>query len=479
MINNYFQNKIVIIYPFLPLEIVRDHAYRGINFRSLNIKPFAPGLKGWRKPKSDLYGLLIKFYSKLITPEGSGLMGFGYSVHELSENVYEKDTVLGKIRDDIELMYYIFRINTLNISTSFPKFYVIDRVQIFEEKDYEAGFDFIEELQFSSYKMIYQDLSIGAKIPFSLKERLVYGLYVPGIWKRYTALRKFPTNLSRAIFWINRANDRERTVIEKIMYSVISLENFLNFNKLDSESFAKTVVDELKRATSSSQVKELTLLKQILIQAYDVRSGIVHGREIYADRYAEKYAKKESDIRVNIDGDRYIYLNIIIEKIFSTLLRNRLSKDRYDIQFNTEYLLEDLVPNKEFFREAVELIIKNKVQADGAGFAVIGKILSKLKSRDFVGVSGEKVGVILGYYNRAIPSLSFDSEKLPVVSSFATLKKQENSWEDAYKVSQYFEDMKITELENFKDRDLFSVFNGYAIFFDWLYYYLLTKRGLS
>jgi len=482
---NYFDNTLIVIYPFIPFVIRDSNHFEGIKFRNLNIRHLTQ-YKDVKKPREPLISFLENLRKNMVTDDGKYILALGYSVHHYSGGITAKESLMNRLKTNIEYLYYLFERNrTLNLS--YPKFYLVDNIRVFDDGDFQYGFEITEELQDKQYQMIYKDIEKNNyKITLKLKyENFIQDIPNSPFANYLKRVSNTSTSLYRGIFWINRSRDTQRTNIERVLASVIAIENLLGFKRLRSEDFAERIIEKLTKNITFTQIEKqrLTFLKSTLIQAYDVRSGIVHGRKIFDAVEQDRYARKNIDLKVNIEGYRYYHLNYVIEEIFDLLLLQKVSSDSISQEIKIGNFVENLFPNRLAMNDIIQKIEKEKTESNLEGYILIGRILNKLKRNDVIGLDSVKLGQIINFVNNCNSTLKDNGIEIPIIDNLGNLRRHDYSFKQLRDIINKIE---LFDKNNFfsstviykkKDVELSTANQGLIIFLELLSYYVILNRN--
>jgi len=476
--SSYFRDRIVVVYPFIPLITKDGNEFSGFKFRSLDIRHYIPRYENTRKPRSrslkDFFDGLLR---QIRTQNCEYLVGLGYSIHKFDGSEDDKERVLNKVRNDVELLYFIFGQSNNAYDTAFPKFYVIGRVTRFEREDFLFSFELVENLERSTHYFVLKNpTEEDRNRTISLRMKSSHFVQEPSInesWKRRIS-KRLSERLYRGIFWANNVKDRERRVIEKIISSTIAVESILKIKKRKGEkwheAFARVVIDELKSDITDISDEHLVRARQAFEQAANVRSGVVHGRKIYEHICSERHGLANDDIRLNFDDSRYYFVHDLLYEIFEISVNKKIFGDEITSGIRFKNLLAKIYPNKDKLN-----LVFNKI-GGGAEIFKILKDLNGLKEHDTAGVNPQRLGVIIEFINDSSKKLLEKGIPYECVGRLRDLVRSEKGWSKIYEMSGAVEKWSINApVLNSEKIAIYSSANGLVDFLHFLSNYIMDK----
>lgn len=442
-----FKNKLIVIYPFIPLVILGEDKFAGIKFRNLDVRFYVPRYTNLKKPQKDIKNFFDCLLPQLVLNDGRFPVGLGYSIFTFKTDE-DKEKILAKIRGDIELFYYLSHKNNGPVrGLNFPKFYYIDNISNYSNKDYKYSFEFHEELETQEHHMIYTDDKINNhKILIKFKEdTFIQDLFLTDDWKKFIKKRN-SYRFKNAIFWINRSRDEEKTQLEKIIFGVMALENVLDFNKKDSEKFADSIIKRLGASLNGITKEKTDRFRVALIQAYKVRSGIVHGGIIKEGLHIENRTPSR-DTLLNFGGSRYYQLSYVLTAVFDILLESSIFGNGFVSTFRSKKLIDSIYPNRECLSLARASI--SGLEPSIESFQILGRKLLGIKEYEHIDINTGDLGAINSFINKLVEKTE-ESLALPDfrIDSLARLIRDPKSLNYLRKIAE--------ELDKWKDRYMFA-----------------------
>lgn len=480
---NYFNNKIIIIYPFIPFVIKGENDYSGLNFGLLDIKHYIPryincNIIEDNQLKEFFDGLL----RQIITKDGKYLLGLGYSVHTYDGSEEEKEEILNTIRNQIELLYFLFQHDNHSFSSSFPKFYFVDRVNKFDNEEYLYSFELWEGIEKSSHHLILKkDSKRLEQERISLEIKTDQFIQEPNFrdyWKE--SIKELDNEFFRGLFWANNVKDQEKRIIEKIISAAIAIETLVEIprgykEKYSvsewSEAFAKLVMEDLHSQYSGIEGIYLKRIERALIQAANVRSNVVHGRELYEFFYANNRIVAEKDIRINFDGDRYIYIHDFLYEIFDIIVHKKISKDEITSGIRFQTLVDRIYPNKDIINSAMQFLEKDEIE-----FFEFLKTFKNLKRHDHNGINNCYIGRIIKYINDHKKSIEKEKVDFDEIPKLTDLINSENGWLMLHELAEKIGKPSNDEVWNKRKLKIYGGVRGLEKFIVFLSDFVMNKH---
>lgn len=481
--NNYFKNKIIIIYPFIPLIVKNGNEFSGFKFKSLEIRHYIPIYSNIAKPKSkDLRSFFDGLIRQIITQRGEKLSGLGYSVHLYDGTEEDKEKKLNELRDEIELLYFLFHQSNNQYETAFPKFYVLDRINKFEKEEFNYSFELWENLERSTHYFLLSKKidSRRETIPIRIKtSNYIQEPFIDVFWKRRLTKRLIDRQrILRGIFWANNVKDRERRAIEKIVASTIAVETMLNIPKnykeklkvsTWSEAFAMLAIKKMRSAFPEISKGYLDKAKQAFIQAVKTRSDVVHGRNVYELVATDENSKKYSDIKIKFGDERYFFVYDILYEIFEILLYKKISGDKVVSGIRFENLLKKIYPNKDTIDSTISMVQQRKNI-----FTILAN-LRDLKEYDITGITSKKLALIITYINNNSSELTRLSIPFKNLGKLSDAIRKEKGWLELHELGQEVEAWNIKSIWTKERLEKLRSVNGFKVFLQFLSHFVMVK----
>ncbi|MFA6492665.1 MAG: hypothetical protein WCV58_00795 [Patescibacteria group bacterium] len=456
--NTFFKNRLIVLYPFHFINYTPDGKHlTGSKFRSLKIRhlPYHPNTKKTEKPNKILKAFFDDLFRKFYFIDGFN--GVGYSIHRYQDG--KADDTMVKIKEDIELLYYIFERSNHKINTKFPKFYLIKDINYYKETA-RFGCSFYED---------YIDPSVNSYITFYNNEidknYLTYfktkagNLYQPSIdkeWEKFFSKKQILPEIFWGIYWYNKAKDETRDKIEKIVYLVIALENILDLSYQNTDEFALKIKNELELNSNDNRV---CVFCSFIRQAHKSRCGIVHGIE----------NTEELKLRAEWGKEKYFNLDFYLSESFKIIIDKKISGQPIP-DFRKNILLERIYPNKAKLDDFWKIAKKKKQIQDDITMAF--RSLRDFKQYDDIGIDKNLVSKVIQYINLYSKSV-FNREIR--VEAINNLIQDKSAWQDIRNL--------ITELEkqnggllSQKTIEAYMAMDGLIDFLNFLCNYIMHKN---
>lgn len=479
MDNSYFQNKFIIIYPFIPLITKSGNKFAGFKFRALDIQHYIPRYTNTNKPqRKELRIFFDGLLRQIKTQNGEYLTGLGYSVHTFNGTLENKEKELNRVRNNIELLYFLFNQSNNNFGTSFPKFYVVDEINKHVDKDYLYSFRFIENLENSIHHFILSKKAFLKRpeiIPIRIKSNhYIQEPYINSHWEKRIS-KSFSECFYRGLFWANNVKDPEKRIIEKIISSTIAVETMVKIPKRRKKSkwsvtFAEQVMRQLKVEFPEVGQAYMDRMKSALEQAANVRSNIVHARDVYEIISTNEYPHKNSDTRINFDGNRYIFAHDLLYEIFDILVNKKISGDNTTAGIRFSNLIERIYPNKDIVNSTVCMIEKKD------DFFKVLTNLNKMKTYDSNGIVSRKMGVIIKFINDNSKKLRKRTVPFELIPNLKKLNNDERGWKIISDINVPIEKWNRTTVFDAEKIKYYKAIDGLVDFLDFLSNYVLYRN---
>lgn len=457
--NIYFKNRIIVLYPFHFINIAPDGKYlTGLKFRSLKIRhlPYRPNTIKTEKPnkilKSFFDDILKKFHFI------DRFEGVGYSIHKYQDGKLEEAIL--KIKEDIELLYYLFEKSNHKINTKFPKFYLIKDI-IYYKETARFGCSFYEDYNDSyiSQHITFYDNEIDKNYLIYFKTK-ASNLYQPAMdeeWKKFFLKKEIPPEIFWGIYWYNKAKDETRDKIEKIVYLVIALENILDLSYQNTDAFVLKIKEELELNSRDNRV---CVFCSFIRQAHKSRCGIVHG-------VSESESMK---LRAEWGKEKYFDLDFYLSEAFRIVLDKKISGQQPILDFRKEILLDKIYPNKAKLDDFWKVAKKEIQNKDDVTLAF--KTLRDFKKYDDIGIDKNSVGRIIQYVNLNAKKIFNREIKIEAIND---LIEDKNLRGDLRNLATELEKQNEVNLSH-KTIDLYIASDGLANFIEFLDNYVVHKN---
>lgn len=458
--NTYFKNKMIVLYPFNVINFTPDGKhYTGFKFPSLQIRhlPYFQQTKQSEKPCKILERFFGDLLKKLLVIDKA--TQFGYSIHDYDAGNAEE--TISKVKEEIELLYYVIEKSNNRIGTEFPKYYLIKDITYFNDRTLKFYFslygEYIDNFIYDHISYYDNDIDKNSHIYFNLKTGNIYQPSIDQEWKVFLAQENIPSEIFWGVYWYNKAQDKTRDSVEKIVHLVISLENILDLDRPNEDNFTKDIINELELNRND---KRVCVFCSFIKQAHKMRSGIVHG--------GLRTSGFKFSLRGNYGGKEYFDLNFYLAEAFRLIIDKKVTGVPVS-DYRKNYLLDRIYPNKAKLDDFWK-IAKNRRQTEN-DIILTFQTLRGFKERENIGINNNLINKVVEYINAHSGKIIDASITLKLV---AELIKDKNEWKHIRDLAaeldmKQMETLSLATIEKYKARE------GLIDFLNFLDDYLMSK----